>query len=79
MTKVTELLNGCFIQAALSLLMMDQDEDKQHFNLKSIQESEKLENKKKKRRRNKKKLLEQKVMQDTFQVRSTRILETTLL
>ena len=59
--------------------MMDQDDGKQHFNLKSIQESEKSENKKKKRRRNKKKLLEQKVTQDTFQVRSTRILETTLL
>ena len=47
---------------------MDEDDKKQHFNLKRIQESEKLENKKKKRRRNKKKLLDHMVMQDTFQV-----------
>ena len=51
---------------------MDQDDDKQHFNLKRIQENEKLECKKKKRRRNKKKLLEHMVTQDTFQVRITR-------
>ena len=46
--------------------MMDEDSDKQHFSLSSIQEKEKMEGKKKKRK-NKKKIMEQKV-EDTFQV-----------
>ena len=44
--------------------MMDEDNDKQHFSLSSIQEKESMEGKKKKR---KNKIMEQKV-QDNFQV-----------
>ncbi len=57
-------------QAELSLLMMDEDDDKQHFSLKTIQDEEKKS--KKKKNKNKKKAIEEKRVQDTFKVRDTR-------
>ncbi len=56
-------------QAALSLLMMDEDNDSQHFSLKSIQQREKLE-KKRRKKKTKQQLIADKAVEDTFKARN---------